>query len=669
MPVIGVPKDRLIRIVEHTNTLRPGQIVQGKILKIYPNNRAELQIGSQRMVAQLEAPLVVGERYHFQVANTKDVVELKVIGTNLKNASLQNATQLLNDLNIKTTRPTVQFVQMLINEKMPFTKAELQQAIQLLERSNGSSDAQRVLFEMIGRHLPITDAVFNALFVKRLSTISSQFTSLMKVLQNSQGSSEANQQLLNQLLQLTNGKFATENSVVQLLQNYIYQGNIDSFLSQLLQNQSQIVEQMQRLLNLLPNDSSLLTPYNVERAKIIINQMQTSNDVKQLLLSMLQHDKSQFLNLVRSFSNPNTFGQLNSYLSNESIQQQFLTHINEFIQLSGLTYEHTANEKILNLMPVNIENILTQLTLQKEQIQQQVRSFLNRWLHFYSNNNIQSMSKEEQTLFKQQVQNDVIRLLPQEQRQAVLNVLQQNDSVERVWQLLQTLSRHETFEQINTTLTQLNANKINVNMTNQLSEVRGLLQSLQIPFASSIHNDVSEQLQQTIKGQLLQLIQQNDTSLGERAQQVVHFINGLQIHSVHETNHFIQASIQVPGERIGLNSDLYMDFESRKTEDGKIDPNYCRILFFLNLASLKDTVIDMHVQKRLVTLTVYNDHEIEHLSRPFYKPLRDGLEKLDYQLSTIRFKRLIERTKQTTEATSQMFHSEEQKHGGVDFRI
>src|SRR5699024_3997090 len=102
-------------------------------------------------------------------------------------------------------------------------------------------------------------------------------------------------------------------------------------------------------------------------------------------------------------------------------------------------------------------------------------------------------------------------------------------------------------------------------MLNHSSELRTFLQSVHLSADIIRNSDTSQHLQQTMKGLLLQLTQQND-SLGERAQHVLHFINGLQLQSVHETSHFIQASLQVPGEKIGLNNDLFMEFESKKTD-------------------------------------------------------------------------------------------------------
>lgn len=53
--------DRLMNISSAEQTFKTGQIMKGKILKIYPNNKAQIKLASQNMIAQLELPLVVGE--------------------------------------------------------------------------------------------------------------------------------------------------------------------------------------------------------------------------------------------------------------------------------------------------------------------------------------------------------------------------------------------------------------------------------------------------------------------------------------------------------------------------------------------------------------------------------------------------------------------------------
>ena len=41
-------------------------------------------------------------------------------------------------------------------------------------------------------------------------------------------------------------------------------------------------------------------------------------------------------------------------------------------------------------------------------------------------------------------------------------------------------------------------------------------------------------------------------------------------------------------------------------KDGKIDPDFARILFYLDLESIDKTIIDMQVQNSVVSVTVFN---------------------------------------------------------------
>lgn len=671
MSVIRGAHERLTRITESTPSLRPGQIVQGKILKIYPNHRAELQIGSQKLIAQLEAPLAVGERYHFQVANTQEMIELKVLGTTLKSESFDNVAQLLNELNVSGTRSTTQFVQLLLNEKMPFTKQELQQATQLLQQSNGSQAAQQVLFAMLNRQLPMTESVFNALLVNKKTTVTNEFTDLLNMLQNKHLPNDTHAKLSRQLTDMLSGSPNQTNRLVHLLTNHLSITDIEQVSNQLVNHRNTVLSHMQTLLNDLPTHSTQLTQFNIERAKIKVNQMPLSQDVKQVLLTLLESDRSQFLNAVRLLTDPAIFKELQSFVNQGSVQQQFLTHIQQFTQMSGLAYENIATKQMLAESNQQIDHQLDALVAMRTSIQKGAKSVINKWAHIFEGSQ-QSMIEEQVNTFKRDVQEQVIRLLPEGQRNHLLNLLQNNESLDKVWNFIQTLNRDETFTQMNEQLKAIRESNVNLTqqMINKMPELNTLLKSLHISSEVLQQNDANEQLQQTIKGMLLQLVHQSDPALTERAQQALHFINGLQLNSVHETSHFIQAALQIPGEPLNLNGDLYMDFESKKTEDGQIDPDYCRILFFLNLNALQDTVIDMHVQKRFVTLTIYNEHtHLNHLAKSFYKPLRDGLATLDYQLSTIRFKPLTEKDSSIENQAVNYYESETTYEEGVDFRI
>ena len=78
-------------------------------------------------------------------------------------------------------------------------------------------------------------------------------------------------------------------------------------------------------------------------------------------------------------------------------------------------------------------------------------------------------------------------------------------------------------------------------------------------------------------------------------------------------------------------------------ENGKIDPDFARILFYLDLHSLEKTIIDMQVQNRIVTVTVFNaDPALQTLGNMMGDKLKQGLESTGYKLSGVFFKNFKE---------------------------
>lgn len=68
-------------------------------------------------------------------------------------------------------------------------------------------------------------------------------------------------------------------------------------------------------------------------------------------------------------------------------------------------------------------------------------------------------------------------------------------------------------------------------------------------------------------------------------------------------------------------------------ENGKIDANYARVLFYLNMEALEETMVDMQVQNRIITIHLYNNQpQLENLAEPLKAVL-----KRDYQIKTISY--------------------------------
>src|SRR5688500_6197126 len=76
-----------------------------------------------------------------------------------------------------------------------------------------------------------------------------------------------------------------------------------------------------------------------------------------------------------------------------------------------------------------------------------------------------------------------------------------------------------------------------------------------------------------------------------------------------EINNALQASCMLPGEKLSLNQDVYMQFEGKKDKNGNIDSDFCRILFVLELEKMNETMIDMQIQKRIISVNIYNEQK------------------------------------------------------------
>lgn len=392
-------------------TLRTGQIIQGEILKLYPQNKAQIQLGNKVFVANLETALNIGEKYYFQVKIANNTLYLKVINKIMKDESKNKINHLLKNLGIKVSKERNGFVLELMRKGIPFDKKQLMDTLPFVDQIKKDPVIQDVLEELILRKLPINRAVFESIYTYRTNN---QSTLIQKILGQMNVKDPTNLEIQNLLQELI-----TKNSSVQ------------------------------------PKDA--------------------------------------FLNLIHKYLN-----------------------------LAGLDYEN-------------------------------------------------QLAKEE---------------LPQ----------------------------------------------------------------------------------QNIKLVLLNLLKKSvDSEMNIKGEKLLHYLNGMKIVSVNNFESYLHIHFKIPGEGLRLTQDIELHFESRKKENNQIDPDYCRILLFLDLKNIHDTIVDMNIQSRSISLTIYNDtDQINDRAKSYYSLLKKGLINLNYQLSSISFHPLEKRRNNRVaydDIVSPM------KYRGVDYQI
>ncbi|MGG4169765.1 hypothetical protein ABEW00_20175 [Rossellomorea vietnamensis] len=160
-----------------------------------------------------------------------------------------------------------------------------------------------------------------------------------------------------------------------------------------------------------------------------------------------------------------------------------------------------------------------------------------------------------------------------------------------------------------------------------------------ITYEAHLHKGYETQ-GQTLKEHLIGLSQHHPASdIRQLADDIVLKMNHQVLHS-QDPSPLLTIVQQFPMYLFGRNTDITIQWRGKEKEKGVIDGDYCRVLFYLNMKELNETLIDMQVQHRVISLTIWNDHPaVEALSQPLIPDLKKGLENLDYQLSAVKVKK------------------------------
>ena len=142
----------------------PGQILNGKILKLFPNSIATLQVGSQKVVAQLEASLEVNENYWFQVQPGEGKVRLKLIGkVESKGKNEVSLAGLMKELSLPLNKENEKAIRFFLKENLPVRKETLQEAVSLLKESNSNQAGLEAIKTLVMKEYPLTKLSFQAI--------------------------------------------------------------------------------------------------------------------------------------------------------------------------------------------------------------------------------------------------------------------------------------------------------------------------------------------------------------------------------------------------------------------------------------------------------------------------------------------------------------------------
>ncbi|MDY0396350.1 hypothetical protein ACFSMW_03710 [Virgibacillus halophilus] len=343
----------------------------------------------------------------------------------------------------------------------------------------------------------------------------------------------------------------------------------------------------------------------------------------------------------------------------------------EAVQTSRISIEKHV-DAIFQSMTASVKStsaLIEYISTNKTGIQKESAQFVNRWeaVIYKAFANEQTLPEPVVQLFQKQVDRLMATVIGTSCKQRT----ESNSLTKMVGFLVfaKGLQHNDLFSMVSYEYTKT-MNK-NVSLQNQfLQHVTQVLNSLGIEHEYTVaHQETPTAMAATIKSLVLQLMQSTDSLGKDSAEKLLQYINGMQLDSVQEVNNQLFTSLQIPGGRLGLPQDMELRIAGKKRPDGKIDKEFCHILFYLHLTALQETVVDMHVQKRSVRITVFNNHKhLPSIAERLKPKLAEELKSRDYHLSSIHFKMLTQREK-ALQRNSDENNSPFLQAKGVDFRI
>jgi len=605
--------------------LKQGQVFHGTIKQLYPDQMAEIQVGNQKFIAKLEVPLKAGDAHFFQVTGTNPQTELKIVTGPMAQASTpsQQINQLLESMNLPKSAEMQQLLGHFMKAQLPISKEQMLQAemwLKALPEGISKVDALQTIQKMIELKMPMINDVFQALMSgQKTSGMTAIMDNFAQLLAKDTTLSESLRQNLMQQVQAIAKPFEVETGsavLARLLQSLT---NSSATMNEKMQALSMLKES-----GILPQQATLQNWSKMNEAKAF-QPIQQAGQVIQTILATKPENARQLVEQLKSWT------ESQNLLTNEQKQQinQLVDRFNQ-LPVSKQTLDVFAKQMQDQLLKAFTQNTADRL--------------------FTQDAHTLSMKDHLLSLFKQEANSP-------SQNEALMRNLVKN-----------SIDSSQPF--IQQVVTQAEA-LVQNSMDSKAMEhaLKTVLKNLGISYEATLGSKSADlhMIAHQLKPQLHTLLQETNIppQMKEAAEMLMTRMNGMQLSSG-ENGHQHQLIMQVPLEFFGKKMDATLQWNGRMKDNGKIDANYARVLFYLQMASMQETVIDMQVQNRVVTVTVFNENsEIQSLAEPLKAALKIGLAEKNYQLSGVFIKQF---DKGQTEKVDPVVEQREEQ-SGVDIRV
>lgn len=610
-------------------TLKQGQVLHGTVKKLYPDQIAEVQVGGHKFLAKLETPLKAGDSHFLQVTSLSPQTELKVVTgpMNASDSMKQQIQQLLDSMNLPKTANMMQLAAHFIKEQVPISKEQFQLAHNLLNMVDSPSKKEAILAiqKMIESNMPLTKEIFQAvLHGSKTSGMSQELATFAQQLKDSSISDKTKSAILENL-----------NRISKPLDS-LKGGLVIARAIQTLLSESEPIANKLFTLNLLKEASVIPKQASLSNwsESILNGAKQSESPIPQSARNVIQ--TIQYMNEKNA---PNVINQVKLWIQNEqnlnlSQKNEITSFINRFENMSKTAqtiqqFSKQMNDMLLKAYSGNISNQSIAQNPNGPTAISQLLSLINE----------NSMTNESKLL------SNVAKNVNESTQPQIQSL---NEKVEQ--QLKPTLDGYTVQHAI-----------------------KNVLKSLGVNYELALNKNIEEieQIADQLKPNLLSLLKEGGVSsqLKDSAEVLLARMNGMQLLSG-ENGHQHQLIMQIPLQFFGKSMDATLQWNAKMNDNGKIDSDYARILFYLDMESLKETVVDMQVQNRIVSITLFNENNnLQTLAEAYQNILKQKLSEKGYYLSGIFYKTFGETANESTVKNPRQEQIEGSKFNGVDIRV
>ncbi|NHM29777.1 hypothetical protein [Neobacillus terrae] len=553
-------------------SLQPGQIVFGKINRLFPNQTAEVQIGNQKWIAKLEIPLSAGEKYWFQVQTGEGKLNLKVLyeGNGIGSGDAKSLEGVLIQLGLPASKENLEIIGYMVKEQIPVTKEFVAAASEWLKNLDDGSNGLETIKMAALKNIPASGEILSSLhMLKEEKPLHLLISETLASLDSSAGKDSAEQleKVLKSFISPSTVEKARDGLPI-LMREWLNSGKLDSASLQVLQETGFVPDKIPLNKMSLLDNHLLLGKFESGETAELLDPKTLPGEIKNLLNSLLGTDDD-------------------SSESNKEVIHNRTVQVLKMLGADSNTVSG-AERKLADLIQQISEN-------GNEELEQGLAELLLK-------NNVPDWGKGKEAA------HHLKQLL------ALLGYGYEKD-------LASLGSRQEP---------KMESDALKPLLIQYLNDHKG-------------------------------------TGQDEAAQHLLQRITGMQLLSS-DNSPMVQYLTQIPIQFWNRTTDLTIQWSGRKQDDGKIDPNYCRVLFYLDLEKLGNTTIDMQVQNRVMRIAVSSENKaIKEAAAPFIKPLKNKLKVMEYHLSAISFDYGDEQVKEKQKGILSSYKSE--SYGGVDFRI